>query len=155
MGLLFTIFRPLLPLITLVRAEVLPAGPMAISVHETSCAGTNTLTGFCSKSWILGDNWVSQPVPGSCPPPDLLDPMSAGAWQRPGCFLAPVQGGGDLAGDILGLKRNSPPTHAWLSPINAVKARAAVTRFPRPSVHPCSQRSSPALVPAGPSALSC
>lgn len=37
------------------------------SAHETGCAGTNTLTGICSESRVLGDNWVSWPVLGLAP----------------------------------------------------------------------------------------
>lgn len=115
----------------------------ATSRHETGCAGTNTLMGFCSNSRVLGDNWLSRTVLGlgSCPPRGLQEPASAGAWQRPGCFSAPARGGGDLAGDILGLKRTSPPTRTWLSPINAARAWAAATRV-RPSIHPCPLSSS-------------
>lgn len=95
----------------------------------------NTLMGFCSRSRVLDANRVSQLVLGSCPYGGLQELASPGAWQHPGCFLAPVQGGGDLAGDILGLKRNSPPTRAWLSSINTVRARATAIRFPPLSIH--------------------
>lgn len=37
-------------------------------MRETGCAGTNTLMGFCSKSRVLGDNWVSRPGAGAEPP---------------------------------------------------------------------------------------